>query len=68
MVESNTGIYVIRIENSLTKNIPVTKGRALADQVEVFGELNEEDKILMKATEEILEGTNIKKQKNEKSK
>ncbi|MFH6961979.1 efflux RND transporter periplasmic adaptor subunit [Flavobacterium plurextorum] len=68
LVESNTGIYVIRIENSLTKNIPVTKGRALADQVEVFGELNEEDKILMKATEEILEGTNIKKQKNEKSK
>lgn len=61
LVDSNIGMYVIRIENGKTKNIPVAKGRALPDQFEVFGELNEGDAILMKATEEIVEGTKIKK-------
>lgn len=60
LVESNIGMYVIRIENGKTKNIPVVKGRALPDQFEVFGELNEGDNILIKATEEIIEGTKIK--------
>jgi membrane fusion protein, multidrug efflux system len=45
----------------MTKNIPVSKGRPLMDQIEVFGELNEGDNILLKATEEIIEGTKIKK-------
>lgn len=61
LVESNIGMYVIRIEDGKTKNIAVTKGRALADQFEVFGELHEGDPILLKATEEIIEGTKIKK-------
>lgn len=61
LVDSNMGMYVIRVENGKTKNIPVAKGRALPDQFEVFGELNEGDAILMKATEEIVEGTKIKK-------
>lgn len=61
LVESNIGMYVIRIENGMTKNIPVSKGRPLMDKIEVFGELNEDDNILLKATEEIVEGTKIKK-------
>lgn len=61
LVESNTGIYVIRIEEGKTKNVKVSKGRALPDQFEVFGELKEGDAILLKATEEIEEGTIIKK-------
>lgn len=61
LVESNIGMYVIRIENGVTKNIPVSKGRPLMDKIEVFGALNEGDNILLKATEEIVEGTKIKK-------
>ncbi|WP_264524180.1 efflux RND transporter periplasmic adaptor subunit [Flavobacterium sp. N502536] len=61
LVESNMGMYVIQVIAGKTKNIPVAKGRVLPDQLEVFGELNEGDAILMKATEEIIEGTKIKK-------
>lgn len=61
LVDANLGIYVIRVENGKTKNIPVSKGRMMPDKVEVFGELSEGDHILLKATEEIEEGTSIKK-------
>lgn len=60
MVESSLGIYVIRVENGKTKNVPVAKGRVMPDQFEVFGELNEGDEILKMANEEMEEGTNIK--------
>ncbi|OXB25339.1 efflux transporter periplasmic adaptor subunit [Flavobacterium tructae] len=61
LVESNMGMYIIQVIAGKTKNIPVAKGRALMDQIEVFGALKEADNILMKATEEITEGTKIKK-------
>jgi membrane fusion protein (multidrug efflux system) len=60
LVESSLGIYVIRIENGKTKNIPVAKGRVMPDQFEVFGELNEGDEILKMANEEMQEGTSVK--------
>lgn len=56
LVESNLGVYVVKVENGKTKKISVIKGRALPDQVEVFGELSEGDLILKKASEEITEG------------
>jgi RND family efflux transporter MFP subunit len=59
VVESGMGIYVIRVENGKTKNIPVSKGRMMDDKVEVFGELNQRDKILKMASEEIVEGTAV---------
>lgn len=61
LVDANLGIYVIRIENGKTKNVPVAKGRMMPDKVEIFGELSEGDNILLKASEEIEEGTQIKK-------
>lgn len=61
VIDANLGVYVIRIENGVTKNVPVVKGRMMPDKVEVFGELNEGDHILMKASEEIEEGTALKK-------
>ncbi|MFA4869420.1 MAG: efflux RND transporter periplasmic adaptor subunit [Pedobacter sp.] len=60
LVESSLGIYVIRVENGKTKNVPVAKGRVMPDQFEVFGELNEGDEILKMANEEMEEGTSIK--------
>lgn len=59
VVESGMGVYVIRIENGKTKNIPVSKGRMMDDKVEVFGDLSEGDKILKMASEEIVEGTAV---------
>jgi len=59
VVESGMGIYIIRVENGKTKNIPVSKGRMMNDKVEVFGELNQGDKILKMASEEIVEGTAV---------
>lgn len=59
VVESGIGIYIIRVENGKTKNIPVSKGRIMDDKMEVFGELNQGDKILKMASEEIVEGTAV---------
>lgn len=68
VVESGMGIYVIRVENGMTKNIPVSKGRMMDDKVEVFGELSQGDKILKMASEEIVEGTAVPHPAKNKSK
>lgn len=68
VVESGMGIYVIRVENGKTKNIPVSKGRMMDDKVEVFGELSQGDKILKMASEEIVEGTTVPHSAKNKSK
>lgn len=63
LVESNLGIYVIRIENNKTKKVPVVKGRIMPDKFEIFGELNEGDHILLKASEEMEEGITVEGRK-----
>lgn len=59
VVESGMGIYVIKIKNGKTKNVPISKGRMMDDKVEIFGALIEGDKIIKMASEEIVEGTAI---------
>ncbi|WP_341840477.1 efflux RND transporter periplasmic adaptor subunit [Chitinophaga caseinilytica] len=59
VVESGTGIYVIRAENGKAKHVPVSKGRVMPDKTEVFGALNDGDAILKMGSEEIQEGTAI---------
>jgi len=59
VVESGKGIYVIRVDNGKTKNIAVSKGRMMNDQVEVFGELTEGDQLLKMGSEEVQEGTGV---------
>ncbi|WP_270089842.1 efflux RND transporter periplasmic adaptor subunit [Sphingobacterium sp. SYP-B4668] len=59
LVESNLGVYVIKDDNGKAMKIPLSKGRVMADKFEVFGELNEGDRIVVKASEEIQEGTTI---------
>lgn len=59
VVDSGMGVYVIRVESGKTKNVPVSKGRLMGMQVEVFGELAEGDNIIKMANEEILEGTEV---------
>lgn len=59
VVESGMGVYVIRVEDGKTKNVPVSKGRVMPEQVEVFGDLNEGDTILKMGSEEMQEGTEV---------
>ncbi|MNE84433.1 hypothetical protein D3C80_1813430 [compost metagenome] len=54
-------MYIIRVENGKAKKVQVAKGRMMPDKVEVFGELNEGDQVLVKASEEIEDGAPIKK-------
>lgn len=60
LLDANMGMYIIRVENGKTKKVPVTRGRMMADKVEVFGELMEGEQILVKGSEEIEDGTSIK--------
>lgn len=64
VVESGMGMYVIRVEEGKTKNVPVSKGRVMPDMFEVFGELNDGDKILKMGSEEIQEGTEVPNKPN----
>lgn len=59
VVESGMGVYVIRVEDGKTKNVPVSKGRVMPEQIEVFGDLNEGDTILKMGSEEVQEGTEV---------
>ncbi len=59
VVDSGIGVYVILVDDGKTKNIPVRKGRVMAENFEVFGLLKEGDKILKMASEEVREGTTI---------
>ncbi|WP_312824197.1 efflux RND transporter periplasmic adaptor subunit [Epilithonimonas sp.] len=68
VVESGMGVYVIRVENGKTKNIPVSKGLVMPEQVEVFGELNQGDKILKMGSEEVQEGTEVPNKPNNPNK
>lgn len=68
VVESGMGVYVIRVENGKTKNVPVSKGRVMPEQVEVFGELNQGDKILKMGSEEVQEGTEVPNKPNNPNK
>lgn len=60
LVEGNMGIYVIKNDGGNAKFIPVKKGRALNDKIEVFGALADGDHIIKMANEEITEGTTLK--------
>lgn len=67
LVESNLGVYILKDENGKVKKVPVSKGRSMSDQVEIFGDLEEGNQIILKASEEIQEGTTISNIKNKRS-
>ena len=60
LVESAEGTFVIRIDNHKAHRIEVKKGREIEDKVEIFGDLNVNDKLIKIASEEIKEGDVIK--------
>lgn len=55
LVDSNVGVYVMRIMDGKTQKTPVRKGRINGMMIEVFGELNEGDILLKMINEETKE-------------
>lgn len=62
VVQAQSGVFVLKNENNLIKRIPVQAGVSKDSLIEVFGDLKHGDKILLKGTEEIKEGTKIEQQ------
>jgi uncharacterized protein YabE (DUF348 family) len=52
--------FVIRVENGKAKWVDVSKGAVSGDLVEVLGPLREGDRVVLRATDEIREGAEIR--------
>lgn len=59
VVQAQSGIFVVKNDANLAKRIPVELGVTKDTLVEVFGNLNAGDQILLKGSEEVKEGTMI---------
>jgi RND family efflux transporter MFP subunit len=60
VINTAEGIYVIRVKDNKTQRITVKKGRETAENVEIFGELTPNEKLVKAASEELKDGTDIK--------
>ncbi len=60
VVNSSTGIYVIRVANKKAEWVQVKKGLEADEKVELFGDLAEGDSLVTNATEEIRDGAMVK--------
>jgi RND family efflux transporter MFP subunit len=60
LVSSTERVFVIRVVNQKAEWVDVKKGRESNDKVEVYGDLNEGDKIIKTATDEIRDKSDIK--------
>ncbi|OIN58328.1 efflux RND transporter periplasmic adaptor subunit [Arsenicibacter rosenii] len=59
VINSTTGQFVIRVVNKKAEWVPIRKGLEASDKAEVFGELRENDQLVMAATEEIRDGSAV---------
>lgn len=60
LVTSTERVFVVRVINHQAQWIDVKKGRETGNQVEIYGKLNEGDKLVKIATDEIRDGSAIK--------
>ncbi|MCX6218197.1 efflux RND transporter periplasmic adaptor subunit [Spirosoma sp.] len=59
IVNSSTGVFVIRVNNQKAEWVPVKKGLEADNKIEIFGAVNEGDKLITSATEEIRDGAAV---------
>ncbi|WP_461130842.1 efflux RND transporter periplasmic adaptor subunit [Spirosoma aerophilum] len=59
IVNSTTGVFVIRVNNQKAEWVPVKKGLEVDNKIEIFGAVNEGDKLITSATEEIRDGASV---------
>lgn len=60
LVNSSEGLFVIKVVNGKAQRVNVKKGRDINDQSEIFGELQLNDRLITKGSEEIKEGAEVK--------
>ncbi|MBZ4033999.1 efflux RND transporter periplasmic adaptor subunit [Flavobacterium sp. 17A] len=56
VVSSAEGIYVVKVVNHKATRVDIKKGREIEDKIEIFGDLNPQDKLVKIASEETKEG------------
>ncbi len=56
---SGEGSFVIAVVAGKTQRIPVQKGRSIDGQIEIFGDVKQDTKLVSKADEEIIDGTSV---------
>lgn len=61
LVQAQSGVFLIKSENNITKRVPVQTGATKDSLVEIFGNLQAGYIILQKGSEEIKEGIKINK-------
>lgn len=59
VVQAQSGTFVLKIEQQSAKRIPVQVGITKDSIVEVFGNLQSGDSVLLKGSEEVKEGTKV---------
>ncbi|GGH66150.1 RND family efflux transporter MFP subunit [Filimonas zeae] len=59
ILNSTTGVFVIRNNNNKAEWVPVQKGREAEGKAEVFGKLTPGDNLVLSANEEIRDGSDI---------
>ena len=53
------GTFVIRVKDDVTERVPVQRGLAMGNQIEVSGELKQGNMVALKATNELKTGTHL---------
>lgn len=61
LVDGNMGVYIMKIVDGKTQKVSVRKGRTNGMTIEIFGNLDVDDEILLKVSEETKENTFIPK-------
>ncbi|GAB3961934.1 efflux RND transporter periplasmic adaptor subunit [Spirosoma harenae] len=59
LVNSTTGIFLIRIKDQKAEWVPVKKGLDADNKIEIFGDIAEGDQIVTTASEEIRDGSSV---------
>lgn len=56
LLKNQKGSFVYSLNNNEIKKIPVKEGLRLDNEIEIFGELNPNDQLILKPTEDLQEG------------
>lgn len=68
VINTQSGSYVIKVEDGTLQRIKVKTAIRLDDKAEIFGNIKENDVILEKASEELIDGQKVKVKNNEENK
>jgi len=60
LLDTSEGLFVLKVADNKAVKVAVKKGRETDNQVEIFGDLTEGDKLVAEPTEEMHEGMAIK--------